>query len=373
MKILHIINSLSAGGAEKLVEESALYMNRDENVEAHVLILSDKKKFFGEKLKKNNIQVDVVPRRKIYCPMNVIYIKKHILKGKYDIVHSHLFPCNYWVSLVSRSFMKKYRPKFITTEHSTHNRRRGRFYFRILEQFMYSAYDTVISISDGTQKNLMDWIKISRKNRDKFKVVYNGVDLASFSKAVPCSKSEIDSTLTENTKLLCMVGRFSKQKDQATVIKAMKYLPENVFLLLAGDGPLKEENEKLADISGVSQRVKFLGIRKDIPEILKTSDLIVVSSHWEGFGLVAIEGMAAGKPVVASNISGLSEIVSGAGILFEKENEKDLADKIKWLLDREKEYEKVAKRCIERSKKYDIKKMSEEYLKIYRTILTGKI
>ena len=98
----------------------------------------------------------------------------------------------------------------------------------------------------------------------------------------------------------------------------MIHLPVNFKLILVGEGPLKNSSQMLVQELCLKDRVFFLGNRDDVERIFKTADLSVLSSHWEGFGLVAVEGMAAGKPVIASNVSGLSEIVSGAGVLFEK-------------------------------------------------------
>ena len=78
--------------------------------------------------------------------------------------------------------------------------------------------------------------------------------------------------------------------------------------------------------------ILFLSVREDAISILKASDIVVMSSNFEGFGLAAVEGMAAGKPVIASDVEGLSNIVEGAGLLFEPHNEKDLAAKIRLLM-----------------------------------------
>ena len=362
IKVLHIIPSLNAGGAEKLIEESLPIMKNNYNIDIEVLLLTNKGNVFDEKLKENNIKINVSPYEKIRSLKNILYIQKHIKRNHYDIVHSHLFPCNYWASMVSKLIFKN-KPKFITTEHSTHNKRRDKLYFRPIEKLIYSSYDTIISISEGTQQNLINWIK--PKGKDKFVVIENGINLVDFINAEPYKKSDLDSKFNESTRLLCMVGSFSKQKDQATIIRAMKELPDNTFLLLVGDGSLRIENENLAKELEVDERVKFLGIRKDVPRIFKTSDIVIVSSHWEGFGLVAAEGMAAGKPVIASDVPGLSEVVRDAGVLFEQGDEHGLSDRINDLLSNIAEYDMVCQRCLEKSRKYSINTMVNEYLRTY--------
>lgn len=365
MKILHIINNLGSGGAEKLIEESLHLMNSIEGVEVNLLLLTDENNVFDKTLKECGINVYIVPIKKLYSPKNIFYIRKYIIKGKYDIVHVHLFPAFYWVSLAAKLIFKN-KPKFVYTEHSTHNRRREKSYLRLLEKFIYNSYDKIISISQQTEDNLIRWLK--PKDPKKFIVIENGVDIEKFINAKPYNKSEIDSEFTNDTKLICMVGRFTEAKDQATLIKAMKKVSDNVHLLLVGEGPLKETNEDLAKEIGVKDRVHFLGFRNDIPRILKTIDIFVLSSNWEGFGLAAVEGMAAGKPVIASDVPGLRDIVKGSGLLFPVGNSDELARKINELVCEKSKYGEISKKCQERAKNYSLERMVEQYIKLYKEI-----
>ena len=84
--------------------------------------------------------------------------------------------------------------------------------------------------------------------------------------------------------------------------------------------------------------------------------------------MAAVEGMAAGKPVIASDVDGLREVVAGAGVLFESGNEKDLAEKIMQLDSNSELYESISKKCIERAKEFDISKMVDGYMQIYTLI-----
>ncbi|WP_082021825.1 glycosyltransferase family 4 protein [Sphingobacterium sp. T2] len=117
------------------------------------------------------------------------------------------------------------------------------------------------------------------------------------------------------------------------------------YLLLVGDGVRKNELVKLVNENNLGNRVHFLGVRNDVNSILKSVDYVVVSSHWEGFGLAAVEGMAAQKPVLASNVKGLGEVVNGAGILFEKGNEQSLAENILTLHSNPLRYSEIANKC----------------------------
>ncbi|WP_378153335.1 glycosyltransferase [Chungangia koreensis] len=362
MKILHIINNLGSGGAEKLLKELTPLMNQVGDLEVDILLLTDKNNVFYDSLITQGVKVNIVKYKNIYDPRNIFEVKKYIFRGNYNIVHSHTFPAQYWVAL-TRPLIKKKNIKFITTEHSTHNKRREKSYFRPIEKFIYSNYDAIISISEKTKENLINWIDPKRKKVDKHVVIENGVDVEKIKQASPYSKTDLVESIDDNTKLVCMVGRFSEAKDQPTLIKAISTLPDDVHLLLVGEGPLLDQNKEFANQLGITDRVHFLGFRKDIPEILKTVDIVVLSSHWEGFGLTAVEGMAARKPVVTSNIPGLADVVKEAGRLFE--NEDELKDIINILLENHVLYEKIAKICINKAETYDIRKQLRMLLKIY--------
>ena len=107
MKILHVINNLGSGGAEKLIEQFVPLMNEKEHVQADVLLLTDVGNVFDEHLKDNGVNVTVVPLRNPKNPLNVFYLKRHIVQGNYDVVHAHLFPTFYWISIVSRLMIRK--------------------------------------------------------------------------------------------------------------------------------------------------------------------------------------------------------------------------------------------------------------------------
>lgn len=364
MKVLHIINNLGSGGAEKLLEDLIPLMNKMENVEADILLLTDEKNVFYDSLIKRDAKVDVVKYRNIYDIRNIFEIKKYIDDGGYDIVHSHIFPTQYWVA-ISRLLLVNKKVKFITTEHSTHNRRREKFYFRYIDKLIYSQYDSIISITEKTRNNLINWIDPKRKNLDKHIIIENGIDIEKIKVALPYKKSELIEGITENTKLICMVGRFSEAKDHPTLIKAISKLPKDIHLVLVGEGPLLTNNKKLANELGILDRVHFLGFRQDIPRILKTVDIVVLSSHWEGLSLASIEGMASGKPFIASSVPGLEEIVRDVGLLFGQGDERKLTSLIDRLLNDNALYNEVCIRCFNESKKYSLQNMIGSLLKVY--------
>jgi glycosyltransferase involved in cell wall biosynthesis len=170
-------------------------------------------------------------------------------------------------------------------------------------------------------------------------------------------------------KLIIQVSRFIYPKDQKTLIKALKLLPAYIKLLLVGDGDQRKDCEDLVVQLGLEKRVAFLGVRLDVPELLKAADVVVLSSDFEGLSLSSIEGMASGRPFLASDVPGLTEIVKGAGILFPRGNFEKLAEEILNLLSDADYYDEISENCMARAKHYNLNNMVDQYIELYKKLI----
>ena len=357
MKILHIINNLNIGGAEKMLLDIVTEMNKINGHSVEVLLLSKNNPLLPNFI-DNNIKVITLNFKSNFNPLIALKIIP-IIKS-YDVVHAHLFPVQYWVAIAG---LFSPRCKLITTEHSTHNKRRENFLLKPIEKIMYSRFKAIIAISEGTKLNLLNWI--GKNSNKKIMTITNGINASMYSKATRLSKPFFEN----ETFNLLMVSRFSQQKDQDTIIRSLTYLPHEITLILAGDGERRGELEKLVKKLELKDRVKFLGVRNDIPNIMKSSDIVIVSSHWEGFGLVAIEGMASCRPVIASKVAGLSEVVGDNGLLFDVADESDLAKKVLFLYKDKNELNRLSKKGYSHSLNFTIERLVEQYIKTYERML----
>lgn len=356
MKVLQVITSLNTGGAERLLVESIpLYQKK--SVQMDLLVLKDEKTMFRQQLAKSTIgKLFFLTRHSPYNPFLILKIIP--ILSNYDVIHAHLFPVLYWV-VIARFFSKK-KPVIVYTEHSTNNRRRNNYFLRKVEKFIYSKLDYIGCISRGTKDELIGHLRSLKK----VEVINNGVNLSRFRNL---GATEYNFPFYDpDVKYLIQVSSFRHQKDQKTLIRALCDLPKSIELILVGEGPLKLEAEKYAHDLNLKERVLFLGDRSDIPELLNLSHIVVLSSTVEGFGLVIVEGMAAGKPVIASDIIGVSEIVENYGLLFEVGNARDLSDKIKLLLEDPYFYNKISLRCKLRAEDFTLENMVDKYIDVYK-------
>ena len=362
MKILRVINSLNIGGAERSVV-SNVPIHRKNGFDIDVLLLNGNRTHFYEDLAKKKINIiSLGKNNNIYNPLMIFKVAKYI--NNYDVLHVSLFPALYWVAFAK--ILTRSKTKLIFTEHNTINRRMGNYFFEIFEQIIYKQYDRIVAISPEANESL----SLHLKNKIKVSTIYNGVDVARvFKESKNLSDFEVLKEKNKNHKIILQVASFREQKDQDTLIKSLSLLDENVHVIFVGDGPRMKICTDLAKSMNVDHRISFLGIQNNVHALYGLSDIVVMSSHYEGFGRAAVEGMAAKKPLLASNVAGLAEIVKNHGILFEPGNYVELSQIINKLLANKKLYDDVALKCFNRAKDFDINKMVSAYENIYKTII----
>ena len=361
MKILFVCNSLGGGGAQKLLNDLLPILVHKEGIEAELLLITKNDDKYSQNLISKGVKISVIPAKYSNHLSRLRYIYNYIKENEFDIVHANLFPTFYYCSIVKK-LLRNSKTKFAMTEHSTDNRRRHISLARPLEKWIYKAYDKGICISLETKTALCSWLVDNSIN--KFPVVYNGVVLKQYSQAVPYQRSEIFNTIADDDILLCMVGSFSNQKNHLFMIDVLTKLPERYKIVFCGEGKLRNNIEQAVSKYKLNERVKFLGFRTDAASIMHTSDIVIIPSKWEGFGLVAVEAMACGKPVVCSNVPGLTGVVGDAGIIESIDDPAVFAKAILRLENHEL-YELFSKRAYLRAQQFDINEMCERYLEVF--------
>lgn len=364
MKILHVIDDLSMGGGQNLLIGLAGIQQKRGN-EVTVLALREcKDKVVTQKIEREGVKVEVLTNKiGLHNPLQIFLLIPWL--KKYDIIHVHLFPALYWVGFANLLTLKC--AKLVYTEHSTKNRRRSHPVLRRVDDFVYKhCYNKIIACAD--------------KALETFQQVYpgvkhvcainNGVDTKKYWEAEPYTKQELLG-IPEDSFVVTMVARFMFMKRQDTIVEAISKLPGKFHACFVGSESTDEgllKVKKQAEDLNVSDRVHFLYIRPDVPRILKTSDVVMMSSEHEGLSLSSIEGMAAGKPFVATDVNGLREVVRGAGELFELYNSDQLTEILVRLESDKAYYEDMVSCCRQRAEDFDIQRMVDQYMKEYNQV-----
>lgn len=356
MKTLHVITTLDTGGAEKLMVD-LLPRLRDMGNGVELAVFNTGETPFYKDLRNAGIKIHAFSGPgSVYNPLHIIRLFK--LMRNFDVVHTHNTSPQIFAAICSLFCSSV----LFTTEHNTNNRRRNWPGYKWIDKWMYSRYDSIICISDQAEKNLKDYL--GEKQNGNICTIYNGVDVSRFVEASQCEEI-VDEFRGLHTAI--MVAGFREQKDHKTLIRAYKHLPEDYHLLLVGDGETRQEIEGFIQDLQLENRIHLLGLRRDVPNLLKSVDVVVMSSHYEGLSLSNIEGMASGAPFVASDVDGIREITEGFGILFPHEDDKTLSEIILKLTTDSEYREETVKKCEMRALQYDIKTMAERYNKVYNS------
>lgn len=363
MNVLHIINTLDVGGAERLLVDT-LPLMKAKGINVRVLLLVASDSAFEQKLQTQGINVmSVNLRLGLFDPRLILRLRR--LMRDADVVHTHLFPTQYWAALASCIGDRRV---MVTTEHSTSNTRAQHWFTSQLDTCIYGLYDGVICISEA----VANFMRKRTPRHVEIRCIDNGVVLPSVDMLVRAKRTEVVEGLADTDFVMLQVARFSDQKNQDCVIRSLKLLPDNVHAVFAGYGVRLDACRQLAESLGVSERTHFLGMRSDIANLWSIADIGVMSSQWEGFGLAAVEGMAYAKPVVASNVPGLADVVKFDELLFAPDNEWALAGCVMRLYDDTAERLRMGEMCWRRAQQYDINNMVDSYIDFYNELLSKK-
>jgi glycosyltransferase EpsF len=335
IKVLHLITWLNPGGIERWL----LSMLREIDRKRAVTDFCCKGPGVGELAP----QAEALGARVYHCPLGPMHIgflrslARIVKTGNYSILHNHLE----LYSGIGTYVGKKCGIPVITSFHNTgfspqaipklpllYNLRELYGKLSIRYALKHSALVT------GCSQAVLNYINERFPNvSEREKVLYYGVPLPPRVTEKP-RRAFIDGLgLEEDQIIITHVGRFHPQKNHAGLVRIAEKVidrDKRSQFVLVGDGPLKGNIEATVRDRNLAGNFTFLGIRGDVEAILAGSDIFFFPSHWEGFGLVVLEAMAAGLPVLASDLPVLREAVSKGetGILWPAHDEEGMAQRI---------------------------------------------
>ncbi len=369
LNILQYIETSGPGGAEAVLLNIA--GNVDKNRFNPTVVLH-KSRWLHEQLLKNEIETEIIPSKRSWDMFFLVKFIRYCRSHKIDLIHSHLFGANLYSCLAGAVL----RLPVITTFHNE-------LYFQgRLERFM--ALKSIIIRNFAAQMVFVaeymkkDYIEHSNFPDNKSVTVYNGIDLKYDIDNIDSSSLKKELGILDNDLLVGHIANLRAPKGHQYLIKAASLVcnnfPSAKFLLIGdeGDGTIKKEIEDFIAESGLGENIRLLGFRKDVNKLLQLIDVFVLSSTSEGLPLSVIEAMASSKPVVATNVGGLPEIVvhDQTGYLVEPQNARALAEKLIFFLENEalrNRMGQAGRKVIE--EKYSLKTMIDNYQNLYENLV----
>jgi len=244
--------------------------------------------------------------------------------------------------------------------------------FLLVEKLLAFITDRMIALTESERE---DYITFAVSNPNKIITIHSGVEVDHYMN-VEVNVEEKKKTLGLDPKVLVVgtVGWLLPIKGPMYLLRAMERVwlshPE-IQLVFVGKGDLENELRKKASQIGVNKRVKFLGWRDDIPEIMHILDVFVLPSLNEGMGRVLIEAMAAGRPIIASNVGGIPDLVIQGenGLLVPAKDIKALAEGIEYLLENQSERIEMGEKGRKMATNYGVNSMVEKIDRLYLELL----
>ncbi len=256
----------------------------------------------GEYLEKQGIRVYYIAEGK-FSPKNIRAIEQLAREGQYDILHLH----GYSSANFGRIAARRLGIPSVMHEHAVLKVLPHQF---VIDWLLRHKTDVAVAVSRAVKEFLMKGRSVPEH---KIRVIWNGVPLQAFqnidAEKVQAFRERLN--LPEDATVIGTVTRLREEKGNRYFIEAAAQLRSKfpqVYYVLIGDGPLRQELEALSRQLGVDDRVVFAGFVAEVPPALAALDIVTMPSLREGFGLALAEAMAAGKPVVASNVGGLAEL-----------------------------------------------------------------
>jgi len=280
-----------------------------------------------------------------------------------DLIHVHLFPAQLYVAILKNLIAPQTR--LITTEHSTWNRRRKSRLLRNIDGIMYRRYSSIACVSEAARDALALW-QPSVKTR--LTTIHNGIDMGEFAESTRARRP------VEVLPRLVSVGQLREQKGYDAILEALTMIELPFQYQIAGDGDRRLQLEAQIDRLGLRNKVRLLGYISDIATLLSESDIFVLFSRWEGFGLAVVEAMASGLPVVVANVPGVNEIIRGeqdGGILVQPGNTAALSEALRRLIRDPELRTALGNRARSRATEFQVGSMIDAYVDLYRNALAS--
>ncbi len=359
---MQLVYSLQVGGSEKLACDISIHLDR--NVFEPVVCALDVEGDLAKELEEHQIGYHVFRRNGIapeICQRLYRYIKAH----RIDIVHTHHFTQLLFAALPARLA----GAQIIHTEHEYYSYCESGLSRAMIKPLARLCH-RVTAVGPGVAEYFIKTIGLSR---NRMSIIPNGVDLRRFN----CDPGPVreELRLDQDHIVIGTVGRLEPEKDQKTLLEAFRHVKEKqstMRLVIVGNGRMADELKSHAKRLNIAEHTLFLGTRRDVPRLLSAMDVFVLPSVREGLPIALIEAMASRKPVVASDIGGVRDLIGHEenGMLVEAGDVEALSKSLLQLVASPALRNRMGesgRRFVERS--YSLPTMIRAYEKVYHDAL----
>ena len=368
--ICFLINQLAPGGAPTLLLDIVTHTDASANVDYTVCFIEGDESLVSD-FEAAGVRVVNFSAAFKFDPRALLRMARFFHREEFDVLHAHL-PYAQTLGRISGRFSGG--KSIVSTQHSAPNNYHP--ISRILERITRPLDSRTIAVSEAIERMFTGNARqYSFGQNEQWCTIYNGVDIDGFKSKVEQADTSVARSQWDigSGPLFLNVGRYISAKSQLDLIEAMNYVVHevpNAHLLIVGWGELEDELRNAIHEQGLEENISITGRQHPIHAYYRLADCFVLSSIRESFGIVLVEAMAAGLPVVATDVQGIPEVVQDGetGLLVPPRSPRRLADAMLQLQDGERR-DRLGKAGYERAEaEFDIDRTVAQYLNLYREL-----
>lgn len=367
--VCQLLHTLKVGGAEVLAARQARQM-RDQY--RFIFVCLDELGELGQELRDEGFPVHVLERRPGLDWRCVLRLAKILRQERADLLQPHQYT-PFFYTIMARLLYR--HPPIVFVEHGRHFPDYPRRKRIIANRLLLERRDRVVSVGKAVKRALIANEGILPQ---RIRIIYNGIDLSAHQNGYhnrEAIRREIG--VGPGDLVVIQIARLDYLKDHATAIRTIARVVQRrpaTRLVLVGDGPEREKIETLTREKKLEANVRLLGLRTDIGRLLPAADLFLLTSISEGIPLTVIEAMAAGLPVVATQVGGMPEVIEAdqSGLLVPSGDDAALAEAVLRLADDPHLRRQLG--LAGRARAYALfseTRMHSEYQRLYQEMLRG--
>lgn len=299
-------------------------------------------------------------------PTATVRLALTVVRARARLIHAHCFDPAL-LGLIAARLVR--RPFVFTRHHSDHNLRLGKRWHVAIDSFVARHADHVIAVSEATRSVLVESEGVRASS---VTVVHNGATAVPAVTRDKLGQLSRELDLDGSRQVALTTARLHAEKGIDYLLEAAALLRDSgrdVCFLIAGDGPARVSLERRSGALGLSNRVRFLGFRDDVPALLSLATMLVHPALAESFGFSVLEALSAGVPVVCTNVGGLIEVVGDAALIVEPADAEGLATSIAALADDHALRDRLSAAARLRAAKFDPASMVRGYEAVYTRVL----
>ena len=368
-RILHIISSSGFLGAENVVLELAKETTKV-GYWVTIGIIENRNNLhmeLAEKAREDGIKVQIFPCRGRFDGRTISSIRSFISSRQANILHSHGYKSNFYVSLANRGHMS-----WVVTNHLWKKTTFALKFYAYLDSLLIRRANKIVAVSD----EIVDAMMHRGIPSVKITVIDNGVDLQRFSNSQRNNNLRKSFGLNESNKIIGTIGSLTEEKGHIYLLEAARkvidVVPECRFLIIGDGGQRQFLQEKTAHL-WLSEKILFAGSRKDVPEILSMLDAFVLPSIKEGLPMALLEAMASKVPVIATSVGAIPNVIEDGinGLLIPPKNSDAISEAINKMLSNGDSAKEMELKGFEKVRDhYSSKQMAIKYLAVYKELLS---